>query len=159
GAYDGGIWAGLAIGNALILFFFSWHLDKKPPKPGQLWTKMAIGSLLAMACLNIVSTDPGVSWDEWTKLATIFLPLILLTGTPVTEHAYHPKFFNVLPAALTVGSAALCITLYVKSQGMTPRQIEVKLAHYNRGFSYIAILAFPAMAGIWLSKKRWLVIP
>ncbi len=159
GAFMGGLWAGLAIGGGAFLFLLVWSIDRKWPTPEKNLTALACSALLITACLNFHSSRPDLSWQQWIRLATIFLPLCLWFSPAVISRACHPKFFTILPLAMIAGGLALGITLYLKGDVRIHWRLSLELAHYNRGFSYLVLLAFPIMAALWFSKNRWTVVP
>ena len=160
GAFTGGLWASLGLGSALCLFVLVWYINRKPPAPEKSLIVIALAVLLVAACLNLNSSNPGLSWHEWIKLATIFLPLCFLLSPAIASRATHPKFFTVLPLAMIVGGWALGLELYFDGPLLRIfRGFGASLEGYNRGLSYLVLIAFPVMAALWSSEKRWTIVP
>ena len=159
GTFAGGLWAGIGIGGAIILFIATWILDRRLPKPDSRLIALAVGALAVMAIMNNLSFDPARSWHEWIKLASIFLPLLLLSNPSLADHARPANWTRILLVAASVGAAALGAELYAGG----PLLHAIKgpnafLAEYNRGFSHLILLSFPIMAGLWVSgRRRWIV--
>ena len=117
-------------------------------------------SLAVMAVLNLHSSAPDISWALWLKLTTIFVPLLLFSSPALQEAARHPRLFPILALAITTGALALGIEL--KSNGVMLHLLKgdgAFLAEYNRGISHVVMLAFPVMAWLWRSEKKWLIVP
>jgi len=159
GTYTGGLWAGVGIGGGIILFVASSLVDKKISRPQSDLTIMAVAFFTVTAFLNLQSSQPALSWHEWGRLLTIFVPLLFLLSAGVKRHADHPKFFIVIPAVLILAGLALAARLYPQETATLPPEMLTKLVKYNRGFSYLVLLSFPIMASLWLSKRRWLLLP
>lgn len=160
GAFTGGIWAVIGIGGALVLFLAVTAIERKPPWPARSFVLMVGVCLLNIALLNLQSSHSSISWREWLKLTSIFVPLILLTSPVVQARLYHPNFFAVLSGALILG--ALAIGMELDSNGFILKSYkgaDASLTEYNRGLSYLLLLAFPCAAFIWLSEYRWRLAP
>lgn len=159
GALQGGLWASLGIGGGIVLLIAVWAAQKKFPKPPNDLASMAGAFLLAVAAMNFQSSQPGLSWQEWAKLAGIFVPLLFLLSPPIVARIGHPKLFVFLPIAAVLGGLTLALKLYFSGAVNADFQTAVKLAKYNRGFSHLMLVAFPVIAALWLSKHRWLIAP
>lgn len=160
GAFTGGLWAGIGIGFALIMFAAIWFIEWRMPR---VETRIVFFILIVLgvcAALNLHSAQPGLSWFEWEKLVTIFLPLSLLWAPNVQKHAASPRLLMVLPLAVALGGLALGIELYLDGPLIKflhgPSALVVQ---YNRGFSYLVILAFPAMAALAMTRRRQTIVP
>lgn len=158
GAFNGGIWASLGIGGAIILFLGTAILNNRLPRPDRDFTTLAFLALAVMAMLSLQSTHPAMSGDMGLRLATIFLPLLLLTSPSLQAKVLQPKFFVVLAAAMAVGALALGVELYLKGPLLHALKPSGQLVQYNRGLSYLVVLAFPVMAALWRSERRWLLL-
>jgi len=159
GAFTGGIWASLGIGGALVMFAATWRVDDRPPMPDRNFLSLALSLLTVTAALNLRSSQPEASWTMWGQLVTIFLPLSLLTGIDLQKRAASAQLMPVLPIAAALGVLALGLELVL--QGPILKLIRgpgAGLYQYDRGFSYLVVLAFPVMALIWNSKRRWSVV-
>ncbi|MDX2027887.1 MAG: O-antigen ligase family protein [Alphaproteobacteria bacterium] len=159
GAFHGGMWASLGIGGAVILFIATAILDKRISGPQRDLTILALSALAIMGILNFQSFRPDISWEMELRLATIFLPLILLSAPRLQTYASHPKFFTTLLAAMVAGALTLSVELYLKGPLLHARDPMGRLTQYNRGLSYLIILAFPTMGFLWRSERRWLLLP
>jgi O-antigen ligase len=150
GAFMGGMWGGIGIGGALMLFIGTGVIDKHLPAPNQKLVALAVLALGVMACLNLQSTQPDLSWFDWQRLTSIFIPLMLLSSPQILARAHHPRFFPVLTITAFAGALALGIELCCG--GFILHLIKgarAQLTDYNRGFSYLVILAFPIMGWLW----------
>ncbi len=95
-----------------------------------------------------------MSWREWIKLATIFLPLLFLSSPAIATRIRHPDFWRVIPVAAVIGLLAFGIELH--AGGVLLRLVEgptAAMTDYNRGLSYFVVLAFPVMAGILSARQ------
>lgn len=155
GAFNGGMWAGLGIGGGLVLFFGIWRLDRRAPSPDKSLVFMALALLALAAGLNFNSSQPALSWHEWLRLVTVFLPLCALLVPAIPSRALHPKFFTILPVAVAIGALTLGLEFYLGDPLLHRlRGAAAEPAGYNRGVSYIVLLGFPLMAALVRSKNR-----
>lgn len=160
GAFTGGIWAVIGIGGAIVLFLTVAAIERKMLWPQRSFILLVSICLLNIALLNLQSSQPALSWREWLKLASIFLPLILLTNTVVQARLYHRNFFAVLSVAVGIGAVALGMELDSDGFLLKARKgPDASLTEYNRGLSYLLLLALPCLASIWYSKHRWRLAP
>lgn len=166
GAFHGGMWGGLGIGFALILFLAVWGVERACPWPDAGVAGFALFALLAAAALNFFSVDPVLSWRKWLQLASIFLPLSLLFNAAVQKRATPPRLFMILPWIAAAGALALGLELasggpllhLLSNRPPLPDDLKrYELAPYNRGFSHLALLAFPLMAALRAAKRRMLL--
>lgn len=159
GVFAGAFWFTLVGSFTLFFAFSTWYIDRELPLPEKSLAILALGFFVVSGCLNFRSFFPDVSWQEWIKLVTIFLPFCFLLSPRVASRLLHPKHFLLLPFVATLSGLGLAVLLHIKAQGLTPREIELTLPHYNRGFSYLMLMSFPIMASLWFSKRRWLIVP
>lgn len=160
GTFNGGVWAALGIGFALVMFICVWWIEKRISRPDQQLLLLILLMLAICAALNLQSSQPKMSWSKWEELITIFLPLSLLTAPLIQKHARSPRLFALLPWLTMVSVVAFGFELALNE----PLFIFLNgkagaLTRYNRGFSYLVILAFPLMAGLMISKRRWMIVP
>ncbi len=159
GTFTGGIWAAFGIGGALLMFAFVWRIDGRMPQPEKRIFLFALAALLVTAVVNLDSTQPKLTWHVWGQLITIFLPLSLLTSPEIQQRAASRQFMDVIPVLAAVSALALGLELIW--EGPLLRLAKGPLARiyqYDRGLSYAVLLAFPIMAMIWNSKRRWLIV-
>jgi len=165
GVFVAGIWAYAGIGGAIILSAALWAHDKGMPWPEKNLALFALSALAIMAVETLHSTSPVVSWREWLKLVTIFVPLLLLSSPRFDARLLHRNFIALMLIAVFAGAMALSVELTLGG----PLLQAVKgpgavLTHYNRGLSFLMILAFPLMAGFLYAdfplpqKKRWALV-
>jgi O-antigen ligase len=160
GAFTGGLWASLGIGLALGAFAAVWRIEGRVPLPETEILVFVLFVLWAFAILNFQSSQPALSWRAWGQLASIFLPLSLLASPAIQRHTASVRLFNLLPITLALGALVLGVELVLQGPLLqSVRGPEAGLFQYNRGFSYLVILAFPAMAGLWMTKRRLAIIP
>ncbi len=147
GVFMGGVWAIAGISGALILFVATWAIDHKIPRPSSDLAALAIIALAVMAISNSLSTNPALSWAMWVRLGTIFLPLMLFSSSSFQAHVTNPKLFPVMMMAALTGAAALGVEL--ESDGALLKAVKgshTYLTAYNRGLSYLVVLAFAILA-------------
>lgn len=154
GAFTGGIWASLGIGGALVMAGAVWGVERKFPQPAKDSLFFVLVALGAMALLNLCSSQPAISWHKWGLLVTIFLPLLLLTSPRVRAHAFPLEQMDILFFAAASGALALGVELSLGG----PLLLAVKKGHaylteYNRGLSYLVVLAFAIMAGLRMQGR------
>jgi len=157
GAFTGGIWAGAGIAMALLLYAATWRMDGTPPKPHTPLLFIMI-ILLAGAAIHtaLASTQPALSWQQWLNLLTFLAPLSLLSCASVQTRVFTPRFFTIAAIIASVGAVALWGEL--RADGFLLRQLRgenASLTQYNRGFSYVVVMAFPLMATLWHRRHRW----
>ncbi|MBV8061501.1 MAG: O-antigen ligase family protein [Alphaproteobacteria bacterium] len=160
GTFTAGIWAIGGLGSAIILTCIAWRIDRHFPQPSPLWWQMAIMAMVPMAALASASIDPALSWRETLRMATIFLPLVMLLSPAVSDRLDHQRLFPLLTIAITVGAAALGIELCLGGPLLhIVRGPQAQMTEYNRSLSYTLLIAIPCMAWLWQTKRRWLVAP
>lgn len=153
GEFSGGIWAIGGLALALTLALASWQSERKLPKPDTTLTAIAILSLGLMTLSIGWSVSPDLSIHESARLATVFLPLILLTCPTVIEKAHSKFLFPVMALAVILGALALGVEL--KLGGPLQKLFhhgQAELTKYNRGLTYVILLAFPVMA--WIRSQN-----
>jgi O-antigen ligase len=95
----------------------------------------------------------------WMRLVTVFLPLCLFFNDEVQKRAMSSRLFQVLPWTALAGALALGVELALGGPLLKlVRGPMAQLFQYNRGFSYLVLLAFPILAALWISKRRWLLV-
>ena len=150
GAFSGGMWGGVGIGFGLILFLGVAWLDQRWPRPSHELFGLAAATLTAAALLNLGSSSPSISWCDWARLATIFLPLVLLSSPELLSRAENRRLFTVMILAAFVGAIALGTELFLNAPVLHMTKGEqIGLTKYNRGISYLVVLALPVMASLW----------
>ena len=160
GAFAGGLWASLGIGGALLIFVIIWRTQRRLPRFDGALALFVLGSLGVVALLNLQSSNPIVSWRNLLQQATIMLPLLLWFSPDLIESVNDPKFFSRVALAAFIGALALGIEFALA----TPLLHMVKgplvsITQYNRGVSYLAVIAMPLIAYLWLrGSYRELII-
>ena len=150
GAFSGGMWGGVGIGLAIILYLGTFVLDRRWPQVPREFLLLALGTLGVIVLLNLGSSNPHQSWYDTLRLTTIFLPLILLSAPAVRERSNHDHLFLAAMLATYVGAFALGVELYLDAPVLhMARGAYEPLTQYNRGISYLILLAMPVMAAIW----------
>jgi O-antigen ligase len=156
GVFAGGVWSVAAIGGAIVLFAAVWVADRRIPKPSPDLAAMAVIALIVMGLSNIHSTQPYISWFEWQRLGTVFLPLLVFSSAAVQSRAGHPRLFALLP--ITAAASALMLGIELGSGGVALHALKgqtASLTHYNRGLSYLVILSLPIIAGMISKTRGW----
>jgi exopolysaccharide production protein ExoQ len=157
GVFVGGLWASLGLGGALVLFLVVWWRDKSLPMPQHDFAVLALLALAVVVILNFQSSQPATSWHYWTRLVTIFLPLILLSNPSIQAHAFSPRLFPVMTVAAIVGTVALGCELHFGGAVLKYlKGPQASLTQYNRGLSYLVILSFSIMAWLWTGYAHFL---
>ncbi|MER2519853.1 MAG: O-antigen ligase family protein [Bdellovibrionales bacterium] len=149
GHFSGGVWAIGGIALATLLAFASVVSERKMPKPDPCLLAIALLALTWMAASIGWSVSPNISIHKCVRLATVFLPLILLTSPNIKAKANSVFIFPVI--ALTIMIGALALGMELKLGGPMQELLhhgEVELTKYNRGLTYVILLAFPVMAWI-----------
>lgn len=149
GQFSGGLWAIGGLALALTLALASWQTERKIPLPDLSLLAIALASLGLMALSIGWSTSPDLSIHESARLATVFLPIILLTAPSIKEKAYSEFLFPAVALAMTIGALALGMELELG--GPLQKLLhhgQAELTKYNRGLTYAILLAFPVMAWI-----------
>jgi len=155
GAFTGGLWASLGIGFALLMFCTVWALDRQMPVPESHLFAFILVFLATCALLNFYSSQPQLSWPMLERLATIFLPLSLLTSVAIKKYAGSRKFFPVLACTASIGALALGAELALHGPILNALHgTGDRLYEYNRGMSYLVVFAFPILAALWFSRYR-----
>jgi O-antigen ligase len=149
GAFSGGLWASAGIGSGIILYLGTALLERRWPCPSLELLLLALAALTIMALLNLLSINPSASWHIWTNLLTIFLPLCLLTAPEIRGRADHKHLFTSLILAACVGAFALGVELFLNAPVLhIAKGTYAGLTQYNRGLSYLIILAMPILASL-----------
>lgn len=155
GAFTGGLWAALGIGLALVLFFCVWIGDKKMPELPGTFTLFVVAALVLFAGELPLSSQFDISSKVWAQLASIFLSLILLSALRL-QMVVLSRFFVPI-VALAAGIGAIALGLELQNGGFLLHMLKkptASLTEYNRGLAHVVILAFPLLAGLWVSGKR-----
>ena len=155
GAFTGGLWAALGIGGAVLLFLSVGALDGKAPVPAKSFSYFALATLLVFGAELPLSSHVALSLKVWLNLASVFLPLLLLTSPRLQNVAFSKSFVPAVAAATAVGAVALGLEL--SSGGYlihTLKKPNASLTEYNRGIAHVVILVFPFLAGLWVAGKK-----
>lgn len=155
GAFTGGMWASLGIGGASLLFMGAWAVDGKLSLPPKNFAFFVLTVLWVFGAELPLSSHFDISLKFWLRLASIFLPLLLLTSRRVQDVAYSKAFIPVVAGAMALGAVALGAEL--ASGGFlihTLKKPGAFLTEYNRGMAHVVILAFPLFAGLWVSGRK-----
>lgn len=167
GVFVAGLWAYAGIGGGIILFATMWAKNGSVPWPDKQLAICAFIALSAMALETIQSTWPQTSWREWLKLVTIFVPLLAFSSPHLSNKLLNPKFMPVMLVSSVIGALALSLELYLGGPILhVVKDPNAGLTQYNRGLSFLVVLAFPLMAGLLygqfplaLNKRLWIVLP
>lgn len=166
GVFVAGLWAYAGIGGGIVLFVAVGIRDRQLPWPEKhiaLFTLLVLG---VIALENLQSIAPHISWREWLKLFSIFVPLLVLTSSRLHARLMHPHFIFVLLVSAVSGALALSLELSLGGPLLhAVKGISAPLTQYNRGLSFLVILAFPLMAGLMqgrlpkaLLRPLWVVL-
>lgn len=166
GAFTGGLWASLGIGGALLLYGMEVTARRQIVKPDLGLAALIVVTLIVMAAAIPSSLDPVLSGSMVLRLASIFIPLVLWSCPSLLQSCQNPLFIRVVSGAAVVGALALGLELATGAHllKMVKGQ-SAALTEYNRGLSYLVLLAFPLMSGLMhqtglglTSKQRFLAI-
>lgn len=164
GVFAGGLWAALGIGTSLLAFLVLWASSGNFPAPDKSILLFMALTFAVMATLNLQSAFPAVSWQILLQLTTIFIPLAFFSSKAVQEKIDTPALFPILAIAVLVGGLAVGLELYLGGpllhavQPYHIKGIHAYITQYNRGVSYLVILAMPVLAWLWVSGRRGLAL-
>lgn len=161
GSFMGGLWASAGIAAALLLCLGTVVINRRMPRPSAELLMLAVVTLIVAAILNLHSVNPALSWFDWTRLVTIFLPLVLLTSPDVQMRADHEHLLSAVLIAAFCGVFALAIELILGAPVLhLSKGDHIGLTQYNRGLSYMVVLSMPLIAALWIrplppATARW----
>ena len=174
GVFKGGSFAAIGIVGAVLLWLSvaieRWRL----PLIDEAVFVFVFGALAVMEILDFRAAWPPVSWFETLRLASFFLPLMLLSVPRVQERvAESSALFKAWPWLLAAGMLMLGIECgagipFAKAflshgelelaRHLSPEKFTMWQDHlmsrYNRGVSYGFLLAWPVAAYLWMSGRR-----
>ncbi len=156
GTFVGGLWAGAGIGGGIVLFLGTWAADGRVPRLDPIVSGFVLLFLASIALLSLRSLYPAVSWHLVLKETSIMVPLAVLSGPRIQARMNDPGLWRMVSMAALIGAAALGFEFLAG----TPLLFAIKgnatgLTFYNRGISYLAVFAFPLLAFLWTSGRRW----
>jgi hypothetical protein len=155
GALAGSLWGAVGIVGALFLFLATWRIDGDLPQPSKQLLILALLTLLIFAAELPLSSQPPVSLRTWGQLASIFLSLSLLTAPELQARAFSAWLPPVAAVATSFG--ALVLGGELLSGGFLLHSLKganAPLTEYNRGIAHLVILAFPLLAGLWITGRK-----
>jgi len=160
GAFLGGSYAALGIGGGLVFSGATWFAEGRPPKPHGVLMGFCFFALIVCSVLNLQAAYPKNAWHDTLQLATIILPLMLLSCPAVQARLEHPALFKHWPLLATLGLLTLGIELFsgtplLKWMNGSGVFDEKAITKYNRGFSYAVLLAWPLLALLTGEKAYW----
>ncbi len=165
GVFLGGSYASLGIGGGLLLFGAVWMADGRAPKPHGVLAGFCFFFLLVCAALDLQAMDKWLAWKETLRLATILLPLLLLSCPAVQARAAQADVFKYAAIAAALGMFALGAELF---SGTPLFEMDERLGRFRRKgrheiqprFLLCGSLSWPFMASLWAEpKRRWTVAP
>ncbi len=158
GTFAGGLWAGLGIGGAVLVFAGTGMIQRKTP-PVDLRLMGFAGLILGtIALLNLHTDYPAVAWHLTLQLSTILLPLALWFSPQVQAHINHERFFPIVTTAAFIGAAALGLEFLLGTPLLhAVKGIQASATEYNRGISYLVIFSFPLMAYLLSTRHKWAI--
>jgi len=149
GTFAGGVWASAGIGGAIIMSLIVWFSDRRLPLPQTDLALLTLAALPIIAVLNCISSASDVSWAPWVRLVSIFLPLLFLSSPAIQTKANHLHFGTVVLFAAMIGALALGLELFLGGPLLhATKGVKASLTEYNRGLSYLVLVAFPIMADV-----------
>lgn len=156
GVFTGGIWASCGIAGGVLAFILLWAENGRPPMPRQDILFLSGLLVLTSFVVGFMSEHQSIALHMALQLATITLPLSVLSSKDVQERLYHPAIFSV---GVWVFVAAL-VAISIEHMAGTPLLHLVKnetkrATEYNRGISYIMMLSWPLMAVLWNDRRRF----
>ncbi len=161
GCLLGGMWASLGIGLGLITSAIIYYQDRKwqQPTPWLMWLFLAfVGTSLV---LDPFAVMPSKAYLQTLTIISFSFPLLVLLAPSTHQRLAHPLYITVMLCSISLGAAVLALDLWADGwflhHVISPHK-QVELTKYNRGLSYIVILAFAVMAGLWQKKQRWLLL-
>ncbi len=154
GAFLGGAVAAIGIGGGLSLFFMGWMADGKPPRPDKTLLWLIVSFLVSVSVLNFLSVSPEDSWKMTARMASVLLPLALLSCRSVQSRvASSPKALIWWPLFFIAGAAALGADMATGSFVLKALKgidgdvaQELVFEKYNRGLTYLLLFVMPVAA-------------
>ncbi len=153
GLVNGGVWATLGIAGSLLLALMMWVVDKKFPWPDQKMAALTLLFLGISTALAFFSPFQEKALSSTFKMASIFLPLLLLSS-PRLLHLGKTlqNEASDLAELLTFGFVFLSLALVAFS--FLVGFESPPITKLNRGFSYGIILAPPLLAWAMQHSKE-----
>lgn len=153
GAFNGGVWAIVGIGGALALYGLTALAEGGWPRPDRGVALFVLMTLALAAGSGFWALNADVAWHGALQLASILLPLMLLSCPAVQVRASSTELFRVWPWLAALGFAALGLELalggplikVIKHVEVFDERLWTK---YNRGLSYGMLMAWPALAAL-----------
>ncbi len=156
GTFVGGLWAGAGIAGGVLVFLATWIADGRVPRPDPaiaLFSLLFLGTILL---LNVHSYYPAISWHLLFQQATIVLPLAVFSSPEVQARIDKPRLWPIVAGAAFVGALALGLEFLAGAPLLHAVKSAAKdLTPYNRGISYLTVFAFPLLAFLWTTGRRW----
>lgn len=156
GTFAGGLWAALGIGGAILMFLGTWISLRKTPSLDftlVVFVGLIIGTI---ALLYFDAQYQYIAFRRSLQLVTILVPLTLLYSPQVQTHINHDRLFPFVTIAALVGALALGVELILGGPLLhAVKGSQASLTQYNRGISYLVVFAFPLMAYLWSTRRRW----
>lgn len=165
GVFSGGAYAAIGIVGAVLLFAAVWRKDGIRPDVAPDIIRFLCVTLLVCVALDFQAAWPALSWGKTLRLASIVLPLALLSGGRI-QNAITAQNLIIWPWLLAAGAFALGMELWLDAPLFrllhheadafyTDGKIDPRvLTRYNRGLSYGMLLAWPALAMLWINGQR-----
>lgn len=160
GFFSGGIWGSLGIALAVVLTLLHVVETHKFPLPDKRLMLLVAVFFACTAALNLQSLVPETSWKVWIKLATVMLPLLLLSSRDLFTQVFTPRLYNVV--AIVAAVSAVVITSEFVTGGYLLHAIKGEdtiLDKYNRPLCYSLLVGFALMAALWHSPQRRWALP
>ncbi|MDR3425765.1 MAG: O-antigen ligase family protein [Alphaproteobacteria bacterium] len=155
GAFTGGAWGAIGIGGAVALFLGLSAAEGKAALPQRGCAFFTLTVLWVWGAELPFSSHVAVSLAMWLRLASIFLPLLLLSSKRLQTVAFSRAFVPTI--ALAMGIGAVCLGGELISGGFLLHLLKkptASLTEYNRGMAHMVILSFPIFAGLWQAGKK-----
>jgi O-antigen ligase len=155
GAFVGGSWALFGIAGGIIVFALIWRAQGRAPRLDRTLAIFTAVSLGVVALLNLRSSDPPISWHMLWQQSTIMIPLLLWFGPEIPDNVYSAKFFSRVAAAAFAGALALGVELTLGAPLLhLVKGASASITEYNRGVSYLAVIAIPLIGYLWINGRR-----
>ncbi|MDD3288161.1 MAG: O-antigen ligase family protein [Alphaproteobacteria bacterium] len=160
GFFAGGAWASVGIAGGVLALIMVWGEDGKFPSMRRDISIFMLAFLLTCGALAFNSEYPSLSFHMTLQLASIVLPLLVFSSPQVQQRIWNRKIFVVVPWMISSVALVLSVELWMDGPVLAmlrPELIKPDVSittKYNRGISYIAMLSWPLLAGMYFGSRR-----
>jgi exopolysaccharide production protein ExoQ len=154
GSFTGGFWAYIGLGGGLLLFLSHCVIQRQIPKLNLKVSLFILSFLGIIAVVNSHAEYQNISWPLLLQEATILIPLGLLFTADLPARIHSDRFFKVLHILIIISALALGSELALGGPLLhRVKGADAAISEYNRGISYLVMLAIPVAAYLWNKKN------